>query len=234
MVWASFAASGSYVNVARSMTLQQKGIYQVTGRPYDAIHGGYIMKQVASPLKQRVLETADHLFYQEGIRAVGVDRIIAESGIAKASFYRFFASKDILITEWIQMRDAVWRKWFRESVEALAPNPAERPLAIFDVLYSRFSNPAFRGCAFLNTIIELARADHPASQAANAHKHSVATLIENYLSNAGYTASKPLATLFMQLIDGALITALREGSPDSALRAKQIARALLDAYSTPA
>ena len=190
-----------------------------------------MLKRSTSPLRRHVLEVADNLFYQEGIRAVGVDRLIAESGIAKSTFFRFFASKDILITEWIQMRDEIWRKWFQDSVEKLAPNKKNRPLAIFDVLYTRFGNPTFRGCAFLNTIIELARVDHPASQAANAHKRSVAALIQIYLTDAGYEASEPLAILFMQLIDGALITALRERSPDAALRAKQIARALLDGHS---
>lgn len=183
-----------------------------------------------SPLKQRVLDTADRLFYAEGVRVVGVDRIIAESGIAKASFYRFFSSKDVLITEWIEMRDALWRQSFSESVEKVAPNPADRPLAIFDVLYSRFQNPSFRGCAFLNTIIELARVDHPAAQAARAHKNAVTLIIKGYLDGAGYSASYDLAVLFMQIIDGALITALRDRAPEAALRAKHLATLLLQAY----
>lgn len=181
-----------------------------------------------SPLKQRVLETADSLFYEEGIRAIGIDRIISESGIAKASFYRFFASKDVLITEWIRMRDANWRAWLAESVDMLAPAPADKPLAVFDALYSRFRNPAFRGCAFLNTIVELARTEHPAAQAARAHKRAVRDLIQGYLVGAGYDDADELAIEIMQLIDGALMTAVREGKPDSALRAKRLAGMLLD------
>ena len=183
-----------------------------------------------SSLKQRVLETADRLFYAEGVRGVGIDRIIAESGIAKASFYRFFSSKDGLITEWIEMRDAMWRQSFSESLEKLAPESIDRPLAIFDVLYTRFKNPAFRGCAFLNTIIELARADHPAAEAARAHKRAVTLLIGGYLDKAGYSASYDIAVLFMQLIDGALITALRDQAPEAALRAKHLATLLLHAH----
>lgn len=182
-----------------------------------------------SPLKQRVLDTADRLFYAEGVRVVGVDRIIAESGIAKASFYRFFSSKDALITEWIEMRDAAWRRSISESVEMLAPNPVDRPLAIFDVLYSRFKSPTFRGCAFLNTIIELPR-DHPAAQAARAHKNSVTLLIRDYLDSAGYSASYDIAILFVQLIDGAVVTALRDQAPEAALRAKQLATVLLQSH----
>lgn len=187
---------------------------------------------MASPLKQRVLETADALFYEEGVRAVGIDRIILESGIAKASFYRFFSSKDVLIAEWIEMRDAKWRAWFQESVDMLAPEAADKPLAVFDALYSRFRSPSFRGCAFLNTIIEMARADHPAARAARAHKNAVAKLIEGYLADAGYPAAKELSIRFMQLIDGALITALREGKPDSARRAQEMAALLLQSYKS--
>ena len=186
---------------------------------------------MSSPLKQRVLETADKLFYAEGIRAVGIDRIIEESGIAKASFYRFFASKDVLITEWIETRDAAWRRWLEESVDLLAPDPADRPLAVFDAIYSRFRNPAFRGCAFQNTIVELARADHPAVIAARAHKAAVTSMLKGYLSGAGYgAAAGDLAVQFMQLIDGALVTAVREQQPDAALRARQIAAMLLQAH----
>lgn len=182
---------------------------------------------MTSPLKRRVLETADRLFYAEGVRAVGIDRIIEESGIAKASFYRFFESKDTLIAEWIQMRDDAWRNWFVDAVDMLAPDPANRPLAIFDALYSRFRNPSFRGCAFINTIVELSTTHHPAAQAARSHKASVQELICGYLDDAGYKLARELSAVFMQLIDGALVTALREGKPDAALRAKEIARMLL-------
>jgi AcrR family transcriptional regulator len=185
---------------------------------------------MTSPLRQRVLETADALFYAEGVRAIGIDRLIEESGIAKASFYRFFPSKDALIADWIDMRDTAWRNWLRESVDLLAPDPADRPLAVFDAIHSRFRNPSFRGCAFLNTIIELSRTDHPAALAARAHKLAVTSLLKNYLAEAGYSEVDELAVLLMQLIDGALVTALREQKPDAALRAKKMAEMLLRAH----
>lgn len=185
---------------------------------------------MSSPLKQRVLDTADRLFYAEGVRAIGIDRIIEESGVAKASFYRFFPSKDVLIADWIAMRDAAWRAWLEETVILLAPAPAERPLAVFDAIHSRFRTPTFRGCAFLNTIIEMSRSDHPAAQAARSHKLSVIALLRGYLSDAGYGQGDQLALMFMQLIDGALVTALREQKPDAALRAKEMAELLLQSW----
>lgn len=182
-----------------------------------------------SQLKRRVLETADRLFYAQGVRAVGIDRIIDESGIAKASFYRFFASKDMLIAAWMQMRDEAWRTWFVETVEALAPDPANRPLAIFDALYAQSSNPGFRGCPFINTIVELPAMEHPAAQAARAHKAAVQELIRSYLDGARCPSTLELSAAFMQLVDGALVTSMREGRPDPVLRARDMAKMLMAA-----
>jgi AcrR family transcriptional regulator len=189
---------------------------------------------MVSPLRQRVLDTADRLFYAEGIRAIGIDRLIEESGVAKASFYRFFASKDELITEWIQARDAAWRAWMAQSVAMLAPEAAKRPLAVFDAMYARFRTPDFRGCAFQNTIAELAHSEHPAFIAARAHKQAVIAMLEQYIAEAGYGNAAELAVQFMQLIDGALATALREQNPEAALQAKQMARLLLLAQAVSA
>lgn len=184
---------------------------------------------MASPLKQRVLDTADRLFYAEGVRAVGIDRVIAESGIAKASFYRFFASKDELIADWIAMRDLAWRSWLDDSVAMLSPQLPGRPLAVFDALYARFSKPTFRGCAFTNTIIELSSLAHPAAQAARQHKNDVTLMLERYLKDAKQPKARQLAHDFMLLIDGALVTALREQTPEAALQARRIAAHLLQA-----
>lgn len=176
---------------------------------------------------EKILQAADRLFYQEGIRAVGVDRVISESGVAKATFYRAFPSKDDLIAAWMEMRDANYRSWLQAAVEKLAPDTADRPLAVFDALESRMQQPTFRGCAFINTIVETARADHPGSRAARAHKESVRGLIAGYLKDAGYARHKELSDYFIQLVDGAIVTALREGNARAAKRAKQMAEMAL-------
>ncbi|MBI1771207.1 MAG: hypothetical protein HYR68_02370 [Burkholderiales bacterium] len=129
-------------------------------------------------------------------------------------------------THHIQMRDQAWRAWLEESVTMLSPQVQGRPLAVFDALYARFRKPSFRGCAFINTIIELSNLAHPAAQAARHHKEQVLAMLERYLKDAGYTAPS-LACDFMLLIDGALVTALREHTPDAALRAQRMAAMLL-------
>lgn len=178
---------------------------------------------------ERILKVADKLFYQDGIRAVGVDRLIAESGVAKASFYRAFPSKDDLVAAWLDVRDQQWRAWLQATVDQLAPRAQDKPLAVFDALDTRFRLSTFRGCAFINTITELARLDHPGAHAARRHKESVKTLLASLLKDAGYKNFEPLAVIFLQLIDGAIVAAVREGKPDAALRAKQLAELTLAA-----
>ena len=178
---------------------------------------------------ERILKVADKLFYQDGIRAVGVDRLIADSGVAKASFYRAFPSKDDLVAAWLDKRDQQWRAWLQATVDQLAPRAQDKPLAVFDALDTRFRLSTFRGCAFINTITELARLDHPGAHAARRHKELVKTLLASLLKDAGYKNFESLAVIFLQLIDGAIVTAVREGKPDAALRAKQLAELTLAA-----
>ena len=180
--------------------------------------------------RDRILEVASELFYQHGIRSVGIDTIIAQSDVAKMTFYKHFKSKDLLVLEFLTRRDEAWRTWFESAVQRLAPNPKNRPLAIFDALEQRFSNKTFRGCAFINTMIEMADADHIAHQAAAEHKRKVLQIFRALLSEAGVKKSEELAKAFLLLMDGAIVTAVREGKPGSAKAAKKIAAILLSTY----
>ena len=108
-----------------------------------------------------MLETAYRLFSQHGTRAVGVDRIIAESGVAKMTLYRNFASKDDLILAFLDLREERWtRRWLQDTVEGRATTPAQRLLAIFDVFGEWFARDDFEGCSFINVMLEL---DDPGS-----------------------------------------------------------------------
>ena len=183
----------------------------------------------ASP-RDRILEVASRLFYQNGIRAVGIDTIIAQSDVAKMTFYKHFKSKDLLVLEFLKRRDELWRAWFESAMNRLATKVEDRPLAIFDALEERFSNKDFRGCAFINTMIEMADGDHIAHQAAAEHKQSVQQIIRSLLSAAGVKKSAELAKAFLLLMDGAIVTAVRERKPGSAKAAKKIAATLLSTY----
>ncbi|WP_456663527.1 TetR/AcrR family transcriptional regulator [Bradyrhizobium sp. LB13.1] len=181
---------------------------------------------VTSSPRQRILETASEMFYAQGVRAVGVDAIIARAAVAKASFYKHFQSKDDLIVAYLMRRDELWRRWLEESVGRLAKSADKRPLAVFDALAERFATNDFRGCAFINSMAELADRSHAAHVAAAHHKQQLTAFLRKLLAEAG-VAANPLAEQFMILIDGSIVTALRKGDSAPAKTAKQIAAMLL-------
>ncbi|XSG77615.1 TetR/AcrR family transcriptional regulator [Herpetosiphon llansteffanensis] len=178
--------------------------------------------------RSHILATAATLFYRQGIRATGIDQIIAETGIAKKTFYYHFASKDALIVAYIEQRDAEWRTSLPANVAARSNTPVGQLLALFDVLAERFTAADFRGCAFTNTIVETANREHPAHAAALAHKDFYRSYINQLLAAAGVNDPQ-LGYSLLLLVDGALVTALREGTPTAALMAKHAARILLHA-----
>ncbi|CAN95022.1 MULTISPECIES: TetR/AcrR family transcriptional regulator [Sorangium] len=178
-------------------------------------------------VRRHILEVAERLFYAEGYRAVGVDRLIAEADVAKATFYRHFPTKDDLLVAVLDARDARFREWLAVRVEALAGDPRDRPLAVFDALAELFAADDFRGCAFLNTMVEVASRSHPAHEAAQRHKQRLIDYFERLLREAGVPLASALAPQILLLIDGAIVTAVREGGPGAAARARSLAENLI-------
>jgi AcrR family transcriptional regulator len=177
------------------------------------------------PVRARLLETALRLFYAEGIRAVGIDRIIAEAGVAKKSFYNHFPSKDALVLAFVEARSEAWRAWMAAE---LSRRQDEGVLAIFDALAARFRARDFRGCPFINTMVEVADADSAAHAAAAAHKHKVIDMLEAWLRAHGETKDvRDKAYQLMLVVDGAIVTAVRDGGARPLEGAKAIARAFL-------
>ncbi|RNL86931.1 TetR/AcrR family transcriptional regulator [Halostreptopolyspora alba] len=177
--------------------------------------------------RKRLMGAAEELFYTEGIRAVGVERLLAASGVGRASFYRHFASKDDLVASMLREYDIRYREWLAERVTALGGDP----LTVFDALAERSEWTGFRGCAFVNAMSEISDVDSEVHLIAAQHKNAVTNYIEELLIKAGYTDHSTLAAEFMLLIDGATATALRERNPGPALRAKTIAAHLLASHA---
>ncbi|ACZ86755.1 TetR/AcrR family transcriptional regulator [Streptosporangium roseum] len=173
--------------------------------------------------RERLLDTAEELFYAEGIRVVGVEQILAVSKVGRASFYRHFPSKDDLVVAMLERRDLRWREWLAERVAAHGGGP----LAVFDALAERFARADFRGCAFINTMIESADPGSPAHRVATDHKSRVTDYVESLLVTAGHRDSATLARQLVMLMDGAIVTALRERSVVPAEQARAIAATLL-------
>jgi AcrR family transcriptional regulator len=175
--------------------------------------------------RDRILGAAERLFYAHGLRAVGVDAIIAEAEVAKASFYKHFPSKDDLVLAFLERRDSAWRLWLRKRVIELSPEAAGRPLAVFDALAERMRQKKYRGCAFINSMVELADPRHAGHLAVRVHKAAVTEYFRELLAESG--SDEALAPQFMLLVDGAVVTAVREHSAAAAESAKGIAAALL-------
>ncbi len=185
------------------------------------------MGEVEGPsARERILEAASELFYREGIRAAGVDTIIERSGVAKATLYSHFRSKDALIAAVLERRGVQWRAWLAGEVARRAKRPEERLPAVFDALGDRFAEADFRGCAFLNAAVEIVDPEHPAREVVRGHKRLVHEYVCGLARDAGVKECEALAREVGLLIDGAMIGAL-SASECPAAAAKSAAEALL-------
>jgi AcrR family transcriptional regulator len=170
-------------------------------------------------MKERILETADRLFYLRGIRAVGVDTIAAEIGISKRTLYNHFPSKDVLITAYLDRR-------FVKASPSDKP-PLEQILATFDQLERRFASKTFRGCPFVNAVAELGSEDRKVKKIATAFKESRRLWFRDLLIQLGATDAEGLATQLVLLVDGSIAQTLVRDDPAMARAAKQAAQVLL-------
>jgi AcrR family transcriptional regulator len=163
--------------------------------------------------RERILATAHDLFYRDGIRATGVDRLIAESGVAKLTFYRHFASKDALVREFLDFRHRRWMAWFIDALGRHgAASPAEGParlLLLADVLREWTEQPDFRGCAFINSVVEIAQALPEAVDIARAHKAEMTQVIAELLPDGA--TRELLADAAALVFDGAIVRAQMAG-----------------------
>src|SRR4051812_18758978 len=145
-----------------------------------------------SEARQRILETADRLFYQEGIRAVGIDRIIAEAGAAKMSLYKHFPSKDDLIVAVLKYREEAVLAFFRSAMDRHA-GKSKNALRTFFAAFKEFlESPGFRGCPFQNAAVELANPEHPGAQFVRGHKQRFSAFLRGLVEQ---TSGKGAATV---------------------------------------
>ena len=177
--------------------------------------------------RQRILDTAYDLFSRHGVRAVGVDRIVAESGVAKMSLYRHFPSKDALVLTFLQEREQRWTKdWLAAEVEQRATSPGGRMLAIFDVLGEWFRLPDFEGCSFVNVLLEFDDRASPVRQASADHLRNIRSFVSGLASEAGAGDPDALAHKWHILMKGSIVAA-GEGDRLAARRAQDMGCLLL-------
>ncbi|MFD1712996.1 TetR/AcrR family transcriptional regulator [Amnibacterium flavum] len=156
-----------------------------------------------SAAKVRLLEVADRLFYAEGIHTVGIDRIISEAGVTKATFYKQYGSKDRLILEYIRGRDRQVRDSLTETA-ATSPSAEATLRTLVDAIVADLSRRDFRGCPFLNAAAEFADENHPVRRAIGEHRDWFTEFLESHLQRMGHPTPGAAADELYLLRDGAM------------------------------
>ncbi len=177
--------------------------------------------------RERIVGTAYELFCQHGIKAVGIDRIIAESGVAKMTMYRHFSSKEALALAVLERRERRWTEdWLQVQVQQRASAPADQLLAIFDVFDGWFRQLDFEGCLFIDALLEFDDRAHPIHQASREHLGRIRRFIAQLASGAGIADPDGFARQWHILMKGSIVAA-GEGDVDAARRAQAMAQLLL-------
>lgn len=182
--------------------------------------------------RERILRTAHDLFYREGIRATGIDRIIEQAQVTKVTFYRHFPSKNDLVAAYLDHRHQQWMRWFTTAL-ASAPQSSGFPLGpVVLALKEWFDAPDYRGCAFINGVVELDGVGTWVSEVSLRHKQDMINAIAALLPTGKGSADKAQAAAMA--IDGAIIRVQMEKRPGTALSVLEtMLRALCEPRSPP-
>ena len=189
----------------------------------------------ALPARERILLTAHDLFYADGIRATGIDRVIAASAVTKVTFYRHFPSKDDLVRAFLDHRHARWMAWFVDALGRRGAHErsgdAQALLLLADVMAEWFADPVFRGCAFINAVAEVGGSVEGAAERARDHKREMVEVIADLLPTT-LPQRMALAQAAAIGIDGAIVKAQMGGAElvrEAVEDLRRLLRALADA-----
>jgi AcrR family transcriptional regulator len=182
--------------------------------------------------RERLLTAANELFYEEGVHTVGIDRIIEHAGVAKASLYSTFGSKDELVRAYLEGRQARRQERITQALAARYATPRERVLGVFDVLGEVVAEPGFHGCAFINASVE-SRPGSAAMQASDVSRCWLRSLFVDLARAAGAVAPEHLGRQLVLLYDGASVAAQLDRDPGVAAEARAAAATLVDAATDP-
>ncbi len=179
-----------------------------------------------TPAGKRILDTASRLFYEHGIRAVGVDMIAREANVTKKTIYDRFGSKDELIRTYLQRGDQQWHSLISEQVERPGSTPRERILAMFEIMRDEVRT---RGCSFINAYAEFSEVDHPAFEVARGQKVWTREYFTRLAREAGVSDPETLGSQLALLHEGVYIAFAMAGDEDAAEHARSAADVLLTA-----
>jgi AcrR family transcriptional regulator len=195
-------------------------------------------RTVEPEARERILDSSYELFSRRGIRDVGVDEVIERAGIAKATLYRHFPSKDELVLAFLERREQLWTEDFVEAgARSRGATPEEQLLAIFDVFDEWFRREDFEACSFINVLLEMGP-QHPIGEASARHLENIRSIVRELAAEAGLRDPDAFAHSWHILMKGSIVAAA-EGDVEAAHRARSLARLLIDEHrpgggSTPA
>lgn len=195
------------------------------------------MAQAAASLpitaRDRVLASAYDLFSRKGVRAVGVDEVIARAQVAKATLYRHFASKDDLVLAFLQEREQLWTKdWVEAEARRRGDTPEEQLLAIFDLFDEWFQREDFEGCSFINVLLEMNDRETPIGRASAVHLANIRSIVRRLAEEAGLSEPDQFAHSWHILMKGSIVAA-GEGDREAARRAQAMGRLLIAQHRPP-
>jgi AcrR family transcriptional regulator len=206
-------------------------IADVLGAHPAAVVGGVLRtSQAPAPAsaRDRLLTAAAQLFQRDGILATGVDAIIKTAGVAKATFYRHFPSKDDLVVAWLRDPRTRWLEGVRAVTETDGAKPGAAIPRFFDAVADWLATADYRGCPYLNTGVEITDPKHPARLVVREYLQEVEDYLAGVIEAAGYRNSRTLATEIQTLVAGSISLAVARGTGASVMVAREAALRLLD------
>jgi AcrR family transcriptional regulator len=174
-------------------------------------------RQIRSSARERILLTACVLFYRDGVRATGIDRVIAAATVTKATFYRHFPSKNALVEAFLEYENVRWSNWFHAALQRHAAPGAPALDALLPTLREWFTGDSYRGCAFINTLVELGDVVPAVVDIARKHKQAMTVAISGLLPPSRHRRRD--AQALAVAIDGTIVHAQLDPTPDAALHA---------------
>lgn len=163
------------------------------------------MTTATAPVRERILDAAARRYYADGIRAVSADRLIAEAGVSKVTFYRHFPTKDDLITAYLEQQVTNAAEALTQQRTQLAGDPAAVLRWYANEVGAFACTPGFRGCPFINAAAELSKPDHPGLRVVMDHRSWMVEQFSELLSELGVAGVHAKAEHLMMLRDGALV-----------------------------
>ncbi len=188
------------------------------------------MPRTQTHAQQRILAIADDLFYREGVRAIGVDTIIAKSAVAKTTLYRYFPSKDELVVAYLEGRNQRFWELLETAIAQHPGQPKQQLLAIFAWIDELLSSEESHGCPFLMVASEFPEPDYPGHQVAIAHKEKMRDRMAELAELAGIKQAKEVSAALLMLVDGAFAERRLFKTHDNGIKLAKAAAIMIEAY----